>query len=419
MLRMTRTARRTTRGGLGSALALALALTSGAVVATAVTGTPAMAQNSKAFAEAYQPVADVVNTEGGDYAGAKARMAAVVAAIETPDDRYAAGNLTLILGNKLTDPVLQRQGLEMMIASGKVAPTDIGQRQFDLGRLAYNAKDFPAARTAFQAAITAGFTGGSPEPLIAESYFGEGQNEQGLQYLKGLIEKTLAAGQPVPDSWILRGLAVAYKADLAAQAVEYSTLLVKHGQSAEKWLQALQVIHAYNTGDPQAELDLLRLMALTDAMSNRTEYVSYIEAADPRIMANEVNRVLDAAVAKGVISTGDEYYKDVKAIADQRAPQDRSDAPGLGTKARGSTAVKDAINAGDVFLSLGSYAEAEEMYKLALDRAGVDRNTTLTRLGIAQIHQNKYAEAKATFDQVSGPRTSIARMWSAYAETRT
>ncbi len=418
MLRMTRNARRKTRGGLGSALALALALAGGSVIGTAVTGTPAMAQNSEAFAEAYQPVADIVNAEGGDYAGAKARIPAVVAAIETPDDRYAAGNLTLILGNRLTDPVLQRQGLEMMIASGKVLPTDLGQRQFDLGRLAYTAKDYTAARTAFQAAIAAGFTGGSPEPLIAESYFGEGQAEQGLTYLKGLVERTVAAGQPVPDSWLVRGLAVAYKAELVGPTVEFATMLVQHGQSDQRWLQALQVVHAYNTGDPQAELDLLRLMALTNSLTERTEYVTYIEAADPRIMANEVDRVLGAAVAKGVISTGDEYYKDVKALVDQRAAQDRADAPGLGTKARGSTAAKDAINAGDVFLSLGSYAEAEEMYKLALDRAGADRGLLLTRIGIAQVHQSKFADAKATFDQISGPRTSIARMWSAYAASR-
>ncbi len=67
-----------------------------------------------------------MNAEGGDYASAKAQLPTVIAAIETPDDRYMAGNLTLLLGNKLKDPVLQRQGLELMLASGKVDPAQVG-----------------------------------------------------------------------------------------------------------------------------------------------------------------------------------------------------------------------------------------------------------------------------------------------------
>ena len=418
MLRMTPTARRKSRGGLGSALALALALAGGAVVGTAATGTPAMAQNSKAFAKAYEPVAGLVNAEGGDPAAAKAGIPAVIAAIETADDRNMAGNLVLILGNRLKDPVLQRQGLELMLESGKVAPEQIGQFQYLVGSLAYNAQDWAAARAALQAAAAAGYTADSPEALIAESYFGEGQNAQGLQYLRGLIDKRAGAGQPVPEAWLVRGLQVAYKANLPEQKLDWSALLVTHSASDKKWLQALQVVHTLNTDDRQAQLDLLRLMSLTNAMSARSEYVSYIEAADPRIMSNEVAKVLDAAVQAGVLSTGDTYYSEVKRVVDERAAADRADAPKLAAAARSSATAKEAQNAGDVFLSLGAYAEAEEMFALALEKSGVNRDQALTRLGIAQVHQGKYAEARATLGQVSGARTSVARMWSAYAETR-
>jgi hypothetical protein len=58
------------------------------------------------------------------------------------------------------------------------------------------------------------------------------------------------------------------------------------------------------------------------------------------------------------------------------------------------------------------------MYKLAIERGGIDRDRALTRLGIAQVHQNKLAEARTTFGQVSGNRTAIARMWTAYIESK-
>lgn len=422
MRRMSHFARRQSGRGFASAAVMALSLAGGAVVATAVTGTPALAQekpnNSKGFVQAYQPVAQIVNTEGGDLNAAKAQVPALLAAAETPDDKLVAGNLILNIGTKLKDKVLQRQGLDTMLASGKVPAEQVGQFQYYAGSLAYDAQDWAAARAGLQAAVAAGYTQDDPEALIAESYFKEGQNQQGLTFLKQVIDKRSAAGQQVPENWLLRGLQVAYQAKLNDAALEWSSLLVAKSPTSENWVKALQVVGAVNTLEPQAQLDLLRLMALTNSLSERREYQTYIETADPRIMANEVAKVLDAGVQKGVFTTTDDYYTEVKRIVDQRASADRTEAPKLAATARSSANGRDAQNAGDVFLSLGSYAEAEEMYALALQKGGTDRDQMLTRLGIAQVHQGKYAEARNNFGQVSGARTAVARMWAAYAESK-
>src|SRR6478609_2167660 len=430
MLRRFPSARRTTTRGFGSALTLAIALAGSTAVVTAATAVPAaaqrggrnnaapQAQNSEAFVKAYEPVAAIVNNPAGDFAAAKAQVPGLVAAIQTPDDRHAAGNLILQIGNKLKEPPLQRQGLELMVASGKVDPAQLGQFQYFIGSLAYDARDWAAARTALQAAVAAGYTESNPDAMIAETYFGQNQAAEGLQFLKGAIDRQVAAGQAVPEAWFLRGLKIAYDARLTDQAIEWSTMLVAHAPSQGNWQRSLQVVNSLQQLDPQSRLDLLRLMLVTNAMSDRREYEDYIEAADPRIMANEVSRVLAAGLQAGIFAAGDQYYTEVKQIADQRAPQDRRDAPGLATEARGAANGTAAQNAGDVFLSLGSWAEAEEMFALALQKGGVDRDRTLTRLGIAQAQQGKKAEAKATLAQVSGARTAVARMWSAYVESR-
>jgi tetratricopeptide (TPR) repeat protein len=363
-------------------------------------------------------MAAIVNAEGGDYAAAKAQVPGVVAAIETPDDRNAAGNLILILGNKLKDSQLQRQGLELMVASGKTDPAQLGQFQFFIGSLAYDAKDWAAARTALQAAVAAGYTQDDPEPMIAETYFGEGQSAQGLAFLKALADKRVAAGQQIPDSWLTRALQIAYQARLADQAIEWSARLVAQSPNQTNWQRALQVVNSLHELDPQSQLDLLRLMLATNAMSERAEFVSYIEAADPRVMSNEVAKVLAAGLQAGVFNTSEEYYGEIKRIVDQRAPEDRRDAPGLATEARSAANGAAAQNAGDVFLSLGSWAEAEEMYAMALQKGVPDRDRALTRLGIAQAQQGKKAEAKATFGQVGGARVPVARMWTAFVESR-
>jgi tetratricopeptide (TPR) repeat protein len=416
--------------GFGSAVTFALALAGGAVAVTAVTASPAaaqrsgrnnnapQAQHSEAFVAAYQPMADVVAAEGGDYASIRPQVPGLVAAAQTADDRFAAGNLILQLGNKLSDAQLQRQGLELMVASGKADPAQLGQFHFFIGSLAYDAKDWAAARTALEAAMAAGYTEGEPEPMIAETYFGQNQAGPGLDYLGSLVDRRSAAGQQVPETWLVRGLQVAYQARLTEQAVEWSARLVEQNPNQTNWQRALQVVNSLSDLDPQSRLDLLRLMMATDAMKERAEFVAYIEAADPRIMANEVAKVLDAGVQSGIFTTGEEYYADVKRVVDERAAQDRADAPGLASEARSAASGNAAQNAGDVFLSLGSWAEAEEMYALALEKGVADRDRALTRLGIAQAQQGKNAEARATFEQIAGARAPVAKMWTAYVESR-
>ena len=55
---------------------------------------------------------------------------------------------------------------------------------------------------------------------------------------------------------------------------------------------------------------------------------------------------------------------------------------------------------------------------MALQKGVTDRDRALTRLGIAQAQQGKKAEARASFEQVGGTRTPVARMWTAFAESR-
>src|SRR5690606_19895024 len=145
--------------------------------------------NSRGFAAVYQPVATASNAEGADFNAIKAEVPAIVAAVENEADRFAAGNLVLITGNKLSDAALQRQGLELMVASGLAEPAQVPQFNFFIGNLAINAKDYTAARTALEAAKACGYVDPNIDALIAESYFLSGSIPQGLAVLKDGIAK--------------------------------------------------------------------------------------------------------------------------------------------------------------------------------------------------------------------------------------
>src|SRR3990170_3282249 len=321
MLRMSRPARGRYRAGIGSALALALAAVSGALAAPALAQAPAAQAQpelkpSRNFGKVYQPVAAIANDAAGDFAGARAQLPALVAAVENEDDRYLAGNLHYSLGVKLRDRALQQQGMELMLASGKASAEANAEMNYFLGEWAYDAQQWARARQYLQAARAAGYTEGNVEGLTAESFFKEGQVQQGLTYLESQIEQHRAAGQQPPEAWLRRAQGVTYGAKDAVQAAKWSALLVSEYPTADNWRRAWLIVEELQAPDPKVKLDLFRLMALTNAMNDRAGFGRYLEAVDARIMATEAGRVLAAAKTAGALTESDPLYAQIKAVVD-------------------------------------------------------------------------------------------------------
>lgn len=426
MFRPFNSARITGRSRVASRLALALALTTGVAVGVAGVAEPAYAQkkgkepkvqNSKGFVAAYEPLDKAYKAvaEGGDYSGVKALVPAMVAAVENEDDRYVAGQMVLLVGNKAADPTLQRQGLELMLASGKVAPEQVGQFQYFVGNLAFQAKDYTAARTALEAAVTAGFQDEQLPALMAETYFATNADKEGLSYLSKAAHAREAAGQAVPESWLLRGLQVAYQAKDSAASNDLAALLVSSNPTPKNWQAALQVVRELNTGWSNEEiLDLSRLMMISGGMQRDYDLAEYIEAADPRKLPNEVLAALDNATKAGVIqASAAARFAEVRQIAQERAAADRTEAASVKgfVPATGVAALGNA----DLLYSVGDYAGAAALYQAAIEKGGIDANRALTRLGISQLREGKAAEAKATFEKVQGARAPLANLWAIYA----
>ncbi len=416
MLRAFRPTRTKSIRGTVAGFALAIALAGGvAMGSAALTSEAAYAQNSRGFAEAFQPVAEMVNAEPANYEGARAAIPTVVAAIENENDRQVAGNLILNIGNNLSDPALQRQGLEMMLESGLVAPEQVGQFNWFVGSLAFNAEDYPAARAAFNAAIAAGYSDPQADivALVAETYDRENNIQAAYETVMQAVSEAEAAGTAPRESWLLSTLQRTYDSDMNEQALATSEKLINHFPTQTNWVNTLQVINALYEFEPDVRVDLYRLMRLTNSLTQRPEFIRYIEDLDPRVMSNEVQDVLAAGLAAGEFEADDPYYTEVKGIADQRAPQDRNGIEGIVAEGENGDSI-DAMAAADVLYSLGDFARAEGMYRVALEK-GADGNGANTRIGITQAEQGNYAAAIETFGMVDGVRSPIARMWAAYA----
>ncbi|OYZ12756.1 MAG: hypothetical protein B7Y36_03030 [Novosphingobium sp. 28-62-57] len=436
------TGKRVTRSMIGKT-ALAIALSTGALT---VGNTAAIAKEkeakaeklaySKEFVAAAGPMQKTVTAfeearkKGADAAAQKAllanapaELAAAEAAIKTPLDRMAAGGWAVSVGGALNDVAMRQRGIQNMLDSGQVPAANVTEYQFYLGNFAYSNKDYPTAIKALTSVVAANYKDDTAAELLADSYSQQNQNAEALAALKSAVEARKAAGGEVPEAWFKRANLIAYKNRLGPQAIEWSTMLVEANPTALNWLGAAQLVREFGTFTNQESVDLGRLLLRSGGFQNdpkyvEREYVEYIEAADPRRLPGEVIKVADMGVKAGVLKTNDAFVSDALAQAKGRIAADKASLPGLDREARAGKDGKSALAMADAYLSYDEPAKAEEMYKMALEKGAIDKDRALTRLGIAQVDQDKFEEAKASFAQVTGPRAALARLWSAFATTQ-
>ena len=354
-------------------------------------------------------------------AGAAAMMQAAEAAAVSPDEKLAAGQIGINLGGYINDIAMRQRAARMILDSGRLDPAKVADFQFYLGNFAYSNKDYATASTALAAAVAANYSGDDAGELMVDSYARAGQPAQGLALLKQAVAAKRAAGLKVPEGWLKRANVVAYNAKLANESMDWALTQVELYPSNFNWLGSAQLVRRFGNYGPNETIDLFRLMMRSGAFDNDpklvgNEYREYIQTADPRRLPGEVIKLIDKGTAAGALSGP--FVTESRALASARLAADRASLPSAAARAISSSSGVDALSTGDAYLNYGEAAKAEELYRLALTKSGVDKDRVLTRLGIAQVDQSKYAEARANFKQIGGARLPLARLWLAYVNSK-
>lgn len=353
---------------------------------------------------------------GGD---GKSSFTAAEAAASTPDDKVALGSFMRNYGLISQDKAMMLRGLEMSIGSGALPAAELGKANFDAGVTAYQMKDYATAAKYLKAARDANFVDpqNQLDAVLADAYRRSNNPAAAAQLSQDELARAKANGTKASEGAIRTALQSAYEAKQVGPATDLAVQLVEAYPAVGSWQSALQVVRALNNLSPQEDLDLMRLMSRTGAMSTRSDYLSYVQDADARRLPAETLKILDAGVAAGKLSNAD--TTEYRTVAQSRVSADRAALPSYEKDARAASASFASINgAADAHLGNGMPAKAEELYKLALPKAGGEKDRVLTRIGIAQVDQGKYAEAQSTFAQVSGNRAQVAKMWSAFAKSK-
>ena len=415
------------------ALALALAMTSGAV------STPAFAakKEEKKAGPKLNITPDVLkalqtaqkSAEAQDFAAAKTAIAEADSKAASNDDKYQIGAIKLNTGIASKDEAMKMEGLNQMLDSGLTPPEQAGQFNAVAADAALAQKNYDVAIQRGQAALAAGYKAEAVQPTIAQAYFGKagttnttaeparGFTQQGLAALKAAADATKAAGQQVPAQWYQIGVSRAEAAKLP-DVTEWAKMSYQADPSGQNLRTLVRLFQRANPNITNREnLDVLRLLGASDGLVVAQDFTEYAEMASKTGIYGEVKTVIDKGRSKGVLNANqgaDVYQSAVPKIAGDKSTLGSAEAD-----AQKAANGKIAAATADAYLGYGDYAKAASMFELAKQKGGVDADEVNTRLGIAKTLGGDTAGAKAAFEAVQGgARKQIAGLWLAYLGTK-
>jgi hypothetical protein len=395
----------------------------------ALTAVPAAAQDKKEEAAPLKMSANYRKAaveaqdaaKGADLALEEAKIAALEGLAANPDEKFFAAKMRYDLETKKKNNAGRGAALDALIASGKIAGTDLGNLHFVRGQLLAQDKKYAQALPHYAKARE---LGGNQLDLPLQRAVAQFQTKDvngGVASLDEAIKAREAAGQKAPETWYKIAVSELYRSGNKDAAATWLNRQIAAYPGPDAWRSSLLIyleqIQAKGvTLDPDQRLDVLRLMRAAKAMGGESDYLQYADLAQRRGLPGEVKSVIDEGRASGKVTKTNTQINQLYATADK---QEKAEVSLAGEEKRAAAAANGnvAMQTGDAYLGTRNYPKAIEMYRLALQKGSVDANLVNTRLGIALALSGQKAEAKTAFGAVTGsPRAEIAKFWTTWMD---
>ena len=425
-----------------SKLALAAALTAGLTTTAALTPAVAQKKKDKAAEAGGQPPIKLSNEVRGplsaaqtaiaanDNATAETQLAAAEAAAKTDDERYMVNAIRLSMAAKANDRAKLAPLLDNLIANPKTPPADVAKYTFFRGNMAFEGKAYAQALPLLTKARDLGYQDPDLNLRIAQAMVETGNVQGGVAEIQKAIDAETAAGRKAPESWYSYAVARLYMSgDRPGTAVWLSKAL-KAYPTPQNWRKSILVYRdgASGGGTPKPgqtaakplargeRIDLFRLMRATKSLADRGDYLEYADDANAAGLPYEAKAVIQEGRATGKLPAGDPNGTRVLAEAESKIKIDTPLAT-LEKQAGSAANGKLAAQTADAHLATGNYAKAIDLYKLALQKGGVDASEVNLRLGMALTQAGQKDAARTAFNGVTTqPRSDMAVFWKEWLD---
>lgn len=396
-----------------SALAIAIALGTASVTGVVLPAAAVAADKPKPQAQQQIKLTEAVRkplaaaqaaVAAKDGATALAKAAEAQAGVKTPEDRYWASFIQYQAAALVKDNAVQLSAVQGMIESGKADAAMQPKLYVAAAQLAMDMQDLPKAESLLDQGIKL-----SPSPDVyvyaAETKYKLKKPVEAARLISEIADKSEAAGSPVPEEWIKRGVAFAADAKSAPEVAKLTQAWVRNYPKQTNWRDSLEIYRLVTTLESDYNLDMMRLQRVAGALRGERDYFELAEATYVKL-PNEAKSLIDQGIAAGALDAAkSRVVAEVRTIAAGKVAADKASLSKNVANARA------ALGMADAYASYGDYASAIDLYRKALTLPGADANVVNTRLGAALFQSGQKDEAKKVFAAITGPRAALAGYW--------
>lgn len=355
--------------------------------------------------------------DANDTANIAAKAAAADAKAKTADDRYIIAQLRLKAAANSKDMTAAAQAIEAVLASGATPEADKATYYKNLGQIHYNAKAYDKASAAFQQVLQRDPNNLDATVMLAESRNSLGQTAEAITLIQKAIAIKLAAGQKPEENWYKRALALSFAAKMP-NSMSLARDWVAAYPSATSWRDAIRIYQTVGRVDDGSMIDSMRLARVTGALASENDYFRFANLLVNKGYAGEAKAVMEEGFAANKISKSASPFNQLYPLATSKSQGDRASLAASGKAAASGSDPKKIVAIADAYYGYGDYAQAAELYRAALGKAGVDKDLANLRLGMTLARSGDKAGATAALNAVGGNQAEVAKLWLTYLATK-
>lgn len=330
----------------------------------------------------------------------------------TPEETLISNQLLINSAQATQNNQLLRQALEAAVGTGRMAAADEAKYVRALRAITLQAKDYQGAARWGQRLVQL-----SPNDPQAQFELGIIQRDarqprEAFATMRAAMAASKAAGQPVPEDYYKSVAKLAMDNNMPTEFAQASADWLAAYPTPQNWTVVLQLFQDGAKFDDQGTLDVYRLMHAAGALNSEKDYFEYAETANRRGFPGEAQMAINEGLKAGKLSTAKPYTKELQAVVNPKVARDKASLAGLEGEAKRGANGKLALSTADAYYGYGNYAKAAELYRLAVQKGGIDTATANLRLGAALARAGQKAEAQTALQAVQGgARQQLAQFW--------
>lgn len=353
----------------------------------------------------------------GNSTAAAGQVAELKRTAVAPSEKYVAGQLALQYAAWRGDMQGQRLALSAILDSNAAPAAETPRLRYLAGYLSNMLGEQGDAIAQVNYARQLGYVNRDSAMLLADATLRKTKGADGMQFADEAAKLDRQAGRAEPASWYDRAGALAYQGGKWGDVARWYQEKLSLYPTAPNWRSAIVNYLAAPGIDPQAQLDLYRLMSATGALASERDFQAYATAAAARGFDGEARAAIEAGRSSANLTATDPATAKLFSTVSPKAVKAAAGLPAQAKKAESASNGQAAMAAGDLYFSLAQYPQAAKLYHTAISKGGIDDARTRTRLGVALARSGDLPGAKTALSQVpAGPWSTVAGFWSVWVD---